>query len=145
MKLFSILILAGLLAFFGFTHRRWEGAAPTVAFDHDFKALGRNAPLKLTVQDAGTGLKHVTIRLKQKDKETVLADDSLDSSPSRIYDVGQLIGEKSKVEEGAAELNITAVDGSLRNFLRGNRSELTKDFQFDLKPPQIEVLSGQHY
>ena len=85
MKLFSILILAGLLAFFGFTHRRWEGAAPTVAFDHDFKALGRNAPLKLTVQDAGTGLKHVTIRLKQKDKEMVLADDSLDSSPSRTY------------------------------------------------------------
>jgi len=145
MKLFSILILAGLLAFFGFTHRRWEGAAPTVAFDHDFKALGRNAPLKLTVQDAGTGLKHVTIRLKQKDKEMVLADDSLDSSPSRTYDVAQLISEKFKAEEGAAALNITASDTSLRNFLRGNRNDVTKDFQFDLNPPRLEVLSAQHY
>src|SRR5712691_12198133 len=115
MKLGSVLlvlILVALLAFFGFTYKRWEGASPTVAFDHDFKALGRNAPLKITVKDAGTGLKHVTIRLKQKDKETVLADDSLDSLPSRTYDVGQLISEKFKAEEGAAALNITASDAS---------------------------------
>src|SRR5215510_3198922 len=98
MKLFSILILAGLLALFGFTHKRWEGSAPTVAFDHDFKALGRNASLKLTVQDAGTGLKHVTIRFKQKDKEAVLVDDTLDSSPAQTYDLAQLMTEKSKIE-----------------------------------------------
>jgi murein DD-endopeptidase MepM/ murein hydrolase activator NlpD len=148
MKLISallILILVAAIGFFGYTHKRWEGASPAIALDHDFKALGRNAPLKLTVQDSGTGLKHVTIRLKQKDKETVLADDSLDSSPSKTYDLGQLIGEKTKVEEGAASLNVTALDASLRNLLRGNRSELTKDFQFDLNPPQLEVLSGQHY
>src|SRR5262245_5391989 len=106
MKLFSILILTAVVAFFAFTHKRWEGSAPTVAFDHDFKALGRNAPLKLTVQDAGTGLKHVTIRLKQKDKETVLVDDSLDSSPSQTYDLAQLMSQKSKIEDGSAQLSI---------------------------------------
>jgi hypothetical protein len=42
----------------------------------------------------------LTFRLKQKDKETVLADESLESSLSKTYDVGQLISEKSKVEEG---------------------------------------------
>ena len=145
MKLFSILILAVVIAFFGFTHKRWEGSAPTVAFDHDFKALGRNASLKLTVQDAGTGLKHVTIRFKQKDKEAVLVDDSLDSSPSQTYDLTQLMSQKSRIEEGPAELSITAVDHSLRNFLRGNRSDVTRNFKFDLNPPQLEVLSGQHY
>src|SRR3954468_22872986 len=102
MKILAILILIIVVAFFVYTHKRWEGAAPTVAFDHDYKALGRDAPLKVTVQDAGTGLKHVTIRFKQKDKETVLADDSLDSSPSKTYDLGQLIKDKFKVEEGTA-------------------------------------------
>ena len=140
-----ILILIAVVAFFAYTYKRWEGTAPTVAFDRDFKALGRNAPFKVTVQDAGTGLKHVIIRFKQKDKETVLADDSLVSLPSKTYDVSQLISDKSKAEEGPAALNITVSDASLRNFLRGNRSDVTKDFQFDLNPPQLEVLSGQHY
>ena len=54
-----ILILIAVVAFFAYTYKRWEGTAPTVAFDRDFKALGRNAPFKVTVQDAGTGLKHV--------------------------------------------------------------------------------------
>jgi murein DD-endopeptidase MepM/ murein hydrolase activator NlpD len=145
MKLFSILILALVIAFFGFTHKRWEGSAPNVAFDHEPKALGRNASLKLTVQDVGTGLKHVTIRFKQKDKDALLVDDSLDSSPSQTYDLMQLMSQKSKIEEGPAELSVTAVDHSLRNFLRGNRSDVTRDFKFDLSPPQLEVLSGQHY
>jgi murein DD-endopeptidase MepM/ murein hydrolase activator NlpD len=145
MKILAILILIIVVAFFVYTHKRWEGAAPTVAFDHDYKALGRDAPLKVTVQDAGTGLKHVTIRFKQKDKETVLADDSLDSSPSKTYGLGQLIKDKFKVEEGTAGLNITASDGSLRHLMRGNRTEVTKDLVFDLNPPRLEVLSAQHY
>src|SRR5678816_3351458 len=135
MKLGSVLlvlILIAVITFFGYTYKRWEGTAPTVAFDRDFKALGRNAPFKVTVQDAGTGLKHVTIRFKQKDKETVLADDSLGSLPSKTYDVAQLISEKSKVEEGPAALSITVFDASLRNFLRGNQSDVAKDFRFDL-------------
>jgi murein DD-endopeptidase MepM/ murein hydrolase activator NlpD len=144
-SLLLVLLLIAVVTFFGFTYKRWEGASPTVAFDRDFKALGRNAPLKVTVQDAGTGLKHVTIRFKQKDQETVLADDLLDSLPSKTYDLGQLLSEKSKVEEGPAALNITLFDGSLRNFLRGNRSDVAKDFRFDLNPPRLEVLSAQHY
>jgi hypothetical protein len=149
MKLFSVLVFLMLIAvvvFFGFTYKRWEGAAPVVSFDRDFKTLGRNAPVKVTVQDAGTGLKHITVKLKQKDKETVLADDSLESSTSpKTYDVGRLISEKSKVEEGPAALNITVADASLRNFRRGNQTDVTKEFRFDLNPPQLEVLSAQHY
>jgi murein DD-endopeptidase MepM/ murein hydrolase activator NlpD len=75
----------------------------------------------------------------------VLADDPLDSSPSQTYDLAKLINEKSKIEDGPAQLSITAVDHSLRNFLRGNRNDVTRDFKFDLNPPQLEVLSGQHY
>lgn len=143
-----VLIVVILLAFFGATYKRWEGSGPEVAFDRDFKALGRDAGLKLTVHDSGTGLKHVTIRLKQKDQEVVLADESFDQSGSDVpktWDVGKLITQKSKVQEGPASLSVNASDHAFRHFFRGNRNDITKDFQFDLNPPQLEVLSGQHY
>jgi murein DD-endopeptidase MepM/ murein hydrolase activator NlpD len=141
------LVLVILLASFGRTYKRWEGGAPEITLDRDFKALGRNAPLTLTIQDSGVGLKQVTIRLKQKEQETVLTDESLELSSSarlKTYDVGKLI-EHSKIQEGEAILTVTASDHAYRNFLNGNRTELTKNFEFDLSPPRLEVLDGQHY
>jgi murein DD-endopeptidase MepM/ murein hydrolase activator NlpD len=142
------LFLVILLATFTGACDRMEGQAPSVAFTRDFKALGRTPSLSVTVADSGTGLKHVTIRLKQNDQNVVLADESFDKSSapkSKQYDVGKLIVDKYKVHEGPASLTVSASDYALRNFLRGNQLDLVKDFQFSLTPPQLEVLSGQHY
>jgi murein DD-endopeptidase MepM/ murein hydrolase activator NlpD len=139
-----LLILIGL----GLTYRRWEGQPPRVMFDHDFNALGHSPSLNVTVEDPETGLKHVTIRLKQKDQDVVLADESFARSAaakSKSYDVGKLIADKYKPDSGPATLSVEADDYSLRNFLRGNRADLHKDFAFHLQPPRLEVLSGQHY
>jgi len=142
------LVLVILLAALVVTYKRWEGHAPEAAFDRDFKALGRAPSVGLTVQDSGTGLRHVTILLKTKDQSLVLADDSFDrpgAEKSKTYDVGKLIAEKYAIRDGPATLDISVSDYALRNFLRGNRTLLSKDFEFDIKPPQLEVLSGQHY
>ncbi len=130
----------------GLTYSRWEGQPPQITFNRDFKALGRTPSLAVTVQDPGTGLKHVTIHLKQKDNDVVLADESLNKDKSaKTYDVGKLIADKYKVEEGPATLTVIATDSALRNFLQGNRSDVTKDFAFHVNPPKLEVLEGQHY
>src|SRR5439155_10813781 len=50
-----------------------------------------------------------------------------------------------KPQAGPATLTITASDYALRNFLRGNETDVTKDFAFRLQPPRLEVISGQHY
>ena len=140
-----LIVLAVIgVAFFGFTYRQWEGYAPDVEFDRDFKALGRDAALKLTIHDRGTGVNNVTIRLKQNNQDVVLIDESILQS-SKLYDIGQLIKEKSKITEGPATLTVSASDHSYRNFFRGNRTGVTKDFQFDVAPPRLEVLTGQHY
>ena len=76
----SGLIVLVLLVTFALTMKRWEGQAPRVAFDREFKALGRSPRLSLKVEDFETGLKHVRIRLRQKNQEVVLADDSFDRS-----------------------------------------------------------------
>jgi murein DD-endopeptidase MepM/ murein hydrolase activator NlpD len=147
-KLLSRFVLVGLLTTFAAACSRMEGQAPTAAFNREFKALGRTPSLSLTVQDAGTGLRNVTIRLKQKDQDVVLADDSFDkaaATKSKTYDVGKLIADKYKIQSGAATLSVSASDYAFRNFLKGNQTGIAKDFQFNLDPPKLEVLSGQHY
>jgi murein DD-endopeptidase MepM/ murein hydrolase activator NlpD len=127
---------------------RTEGQPPGVAFDREFKALGKTPSLNLTVTDSGTGLRQVTIRVKQQAQEVVLSDESFEKSTApktKTYDVGKLIVEKHKMQDGPASLIVVTTDYSVRSFLKGNQTELKKDFQFSLTPPQLEVLSGQHY
>jgi murein DD-endopeptidase MepM/ murein hydrolase activator NlpD len=148
MKALIILVLFVVVigvAAVGVTHARWEGEPPQILFNRDFKSLGRTPTVGLTIQDAGTGLKHVSIHLKQKDQDVVLADDALNKEKTKSYDVGKLIADKFKMEDGPASLSVTASDNSLRNFFAGNRADVTKDFTFSIKPPQLEVLEGQHY
>ena len=141
-------IVLVLLTTFALTVKRWEGQAPRVTFDREFKAMGRSPTLNLKVEDPESGLRHVSIRLKQKDQEVLLADDSFDragAEKSKTYDIGKLIAAKFRSESGPASLNVVAVDYALRNFLKGNRTDVTKDFAFQVQPPRLEVLSGQHY
>src|SRR5436309_1196926 len=89
-----VLVWVILLASFAVTYKRWEGRAPEVAFNRDFKTLGRSPSLGWTVQDSGTGLKHVTILLKTKDQALVLADESFErqrAEKSKTYDIAKLI------------------------------------------------------
>jgi murein DD-endopeptidase MepM/ murein hydrolase activator NlpD len=138
------------------TYTRWEGRAPQLTFDHDFKALGRHPALNLKVEDAETGIHRLSVQLRQKDQQATLVDEKL-PGPSvfrfwasgsikvRQIDLGTLISTNFKAQEGPATLAITVSDHSLRNFFRGNRVELQKEFVFDLYPPRLEVLSSQHY
>ena len=145
MKVIVGLLVLILAVTVGSTYKRWEGEAPEIAFSREFKALGRTPSIGLTVQDAGTGLKHLTIRLKQKDQEVVLADEPLNKDKAKTYDVGKLIVDKYKIQEGPASLNVSVSDYALRNFLNGNKTDVTKDFVFHINPPKLEVLEGQHY
>jgi murein DD-endopeptidase MepM/ murein hydrolase activator NlpD len=145
-KTLAVLVFVTVLAFFGWTYKRWEGQAPQITFDRDLKAMGRNPALGLNVEDAGTGLKVVTIHLKQKGNDVVLLDESYGvPEPVKKYDIGKLIADHAKLEEGPASITVTASDASLRSFLKGNHSEATKDFVVDVTPPQLEILSDMHY
>src|SRR5687768_9638638 len=140
------LVAAFLIVFIGMTWKRWEWQAPQVSFDRDFKTLSRSPALNVKVEDAGNELKHVTIRLKQKDQEVVLADESFAAAEkTKSYDIGKLVAEKFKIQEGPATIVVHATDNALGNLLRGNTGEVTREFAFDIAPPRLELLSGQHY
>src|SRR6516162_268237 len=144
MRVLVRLVILVLVAFFAVACSRIEGDAPVVSFDREFKALGNSPSLQMTVADSGTGLGHVAIHLKQKDQDVVLADETFDrkSSPkTKTYDIGKLMVDKYKIQDGPATLTVVATDHALRNFLKGNQAQATKDFQFSVTPPQLEVVS----
>jgi hypothetical protein len=148
MKVVAVLVLliaALSIIAVGVTYSKWGATPPQITFNRDFKVLGRAPALTVKVEDPASGLKHVSIHLKQKDQDIALADDSLNKDKSKSYDVGKLIAEKYKIEDGPATLSISATDNSMRNFFRGNQTEIAKDFTFITKPPTLQVLEGQHY
>jgi len=150
--LIIVLILAGVVA----SWRRWEGAPPVVRLNRDFKTLGRKPALSMDVQDPGSGLKAISVTLRQKDQAVNLVDEQYpgpefltfwkigDRTP-KTFDLGKLIAEKYKVQDGPATLEISASDHSFRSFFHGNHFEEHHDFAFDLYPPRLEVFSDQHY
>lgn len=140
-----IVVLGVAIGLIGLNFTRWEASPPDVAFDREFKSLGKDPALNLSVADAGSGLSHVTVRIKQKDNEVVLVDEALNNEPSRNYDLGKLLAGNAKVAEGPATLTVTAVDHALLRFFTANRAEVAREFNFDVTPPMLEVFSGQHY
>lgn len=139
--LVALLLLAGV----GLTYNRWEGQPPQITFDKTFTSLGRTPAVQVKVEDAGTGLRQLSIHLKQKDKDTILADESFPKAPaekSMVYDLGKLISAKGQMVDGPATLEIHARDYAL---VRGNVADSVQSFTFDTSPPVLEVLSGQHY
>jgi murein DD-endopeptidase MepM/ murein hydrolase activator NlpD len=124
-----------------------ETQPPTATFNREFNTLGRAPTLNVTVADLGAGLKQVTIHLKQKDQDVVLSDETFDkaSAPkSKVYDVGKLIADKFKMQDGDATLTVDAADQAL-GIRSGNKAQVVKAFKFNITPPRLEVLSGQHY
>jgi len=151
-----VLATTFLILFFALSFKRWEGQPPHIRFDRDFKSLAKLPNLSLQIEDVGVGLSHVNILLKQKDQIVTLVDQHYQApslftfwssvgQKSATFDLGHLIVEKYKIQEGPATIVVSASDNAWRNFWRGNQTRLEKDFAFDLYPPRLEVLSGQHY
>jgi len=150
--LVSLVLIGGVVVSF----QRWEGQPPTMRFDREFKSLGRKPPLSVQIEDAGNGLNHTSVSLKQKDQLVSLFEESY-PGPSLLafwrvgekkavtIEVGKLMSEKYKVQDGPATLLVTASDHSWRGFFGGNQAQLQRDFVFDIYPPRLEVLSSQHY
>src|SRR5262245_24854167 len=136
-----IVVIVGLVAW---TFKRWEGQAPKITLDRQLKAVDKNPQRNVSVTDAGSGLDHVTVRLKQKESEVVLVDEALQQAPSKAYDVGKML-EQQKLEAGPATLTIQAVDHALLRFFSGNSASVESSFTFDVTPPTLEVFYAQNY
>ena len=152
--IFIVLVLVGIVGMGFFSFRRWEGTPPVLKFDREISVLGRKPVMKMQVEDYGMGLASIQVVLRQNQQRVVLVEDSFPGSgvwfwksgpvQSKEFDLGALIAAKFKVQQGPATLEIETRDHAWRDWLSGNRTSISKEFQFKLAPPRIEVLSSQH-
>ena len=135
-------------------------AAPAIEIEGKVKGIGLNTPIKLQVRDARHDIKTVVVEVRQNGKafEVPVAGIALmlpqapwwrfwSGRPESRWTATAEVGRKTipELQEGRATLYIAAVNDSWGRFFRGGKSEVSMDLPVRFAPPQVEVLTAQHY
>ena len=132
---------------------RWGDATPPrITLVEPFAQAGPTTPLVLHVEDAGTGLQEVTVRLVQNLESYTLAQEefpaqsplSIGGSTQPAFDLSLIpFGDDTiPKRRGQVKLVIAARDYSWRGFFEGNWARIEQDVAVKFTPPRLEVLSA---
>ena len=133
------ILIAGLVAGMIYLRPRFESQPPQVRVTPDSDVIG-NAPLEISVTDAGAGLKSLSITLG----EAGLAAEQF-PVPVGEKKVSVSLAKVAGVKEGKATLRIEARDASLWGWFKGNAALVQKDITIDLTPPTVELIADDRY
>ena len=103
------------------------------------------------VSDPQSGLKWSRVELESNGQKTVLASEEYPAASwrkSTVLDTTLTVPVKAAelgLKEGPATLRVFADDYSWMRFVRTERPLLEQPITIDLTPPNVEVLSTQHY
>lgn len=135
-------------------------AAPTIQLKGELRAIGQSTPVIFEVRDARHRVKSVLVEIRQDDRSFTMPFSGMKLSGrasvgwkfwSRVggdnWTCNARVGRKEipDLREGRATLHITATNDSWGRFFRGGRSELWLDLPVRFVPPQVQVLTFQHY
>jgi murein DD-endopeptidase MepM/ murein hydrolase activator NlpD len=143
---FTVLLLIIIAALAGGAYYfapRFERSAPRITLTPDTDVLGV-APLEIVVSDQGAGLKSVTATLSVAGADHNLA---LEQYPEALAEK-KITVAASKIgglKEGPAVLRVTARDGSLWRFFKGNETMVQKNLTIDVTPPTVELIADDRY
>jgi len=146
----ALAIVAGYIALVGFI--RWgDDTPPSITLAQPFEVVGPTTPLSIHIEDEGTGLQEISIRLVQNLENYILAEErftshgalSLDGGTRHMYDFDIVpFGDDTiPKRRGPATLIISARDYSWRGFFEGNWARLNQDFTVKFTPPKLESLA----
>jgi murein DD-endopeptidase MepM/ murein hydrolase activator NlpD len=149
LRLWIALIVLGAGAYFGAIKFEWS--RPTARLRHPVEYIGRQGEIPLDVSDWGTGLASVEVSIEAAGTRYQLLSETYPSTSWR----GSGVHEKSftlsvsprdaKMPEGPATLLVAARDGSWLNYLVSRPPALSQPVTIDYTPPNVEVLTTQHY
>ena len=138
-----LIVVAGLAVGGYYFAPRFEREAPKIALTPDADVLGV-APLEILVTDAGAGLKSVTATLSAGGTEHSLAAEQY-ADPVKEKKLTLAPSKVGGLKEGPAVLRISARDGSLWGFFKGNETVVQKNLTIDLTPPSLELIADDRY
>lgn len=139
-----LIVFVALLGGAYYLAPRFERDAPQVKFPADSDVLGL-APMEVVVTDQGAGLKSLTATLSVGGAErTVVSEQFAPAVGEKKFNV-ELSPKIAGVKEGPAILRISARDGSLWQFFRGNETVIEKSITIDVTPPTVELIADDRY
>jgi len=144
MILVPLIFIIGLLGTAYYLAPRFEWDAPQIKLARDSDVLGL-APLEIVVTDQGAGLKSVTATLSSGGSEHTLASEQYAQPMTEKKITVALSSKLAGVKEGPAVLRVSARDGSLWNFFRGNETVIQKNLTIDITPPTLELIADDRY
>jgi len=152
--LFLIIFLAVVVPVGWILFCKYEGDVPSADIRLPSPYLKQSYEINMTATDKGTGLRHVTVSLVQKDNEKVLLDKpypsasvlSLFSDEQTLSDTFAIPVETRKygMSDGQAVIRIVVTDHAWRKWAKGNRFYQERPVVIDTVPPRIQVLTSQH-
>jgi murein DD-endopeptidase MepM/ murein hydrolase activator NlpD len=140
-----LILLVALLGAGGyFLVPRFEWHKPQVKITPDTEAIGL-APLNIEVIEQGSGLKSFSVTLNAGGTDFSLVSEQYDQPVMQKKFPVALSGKLSGLKEGPATLRVSAKDGSLWNFFRGNEAIVQKSLTIDITPPTLELVADDRY
>lgn len=153
-KVLLIVISLGLIAtYLGLIgNARWgDSTPPEIFLEQPFALVGPTTPLVVRIQDHGTGLRDVSIRIIHNLETYVLADQTFPSEGWLSVEGGKehefyfenipYANSELPRRQGQAQLIVTARDYSWRNLFEGNGHRIEEKFTPQFTPPRLELLS----
>jgi len=131
--------------------------APHVRVMRPISGIGQNTQITLEARDSKHNVKLVAIELLQEGRSIHRMEKRMNVRPSRrcrfwkrrdsVLTWTAPVGRSSvpEIKEGRATLHLTATNDSWGHFFRGGRSELSLNLPVRFMPPQVQVLTTQHY
>ena len=132
-----VLVVGGVAA--AYYYLEWE--KPKISLDKPFDSIGKQRDVTITVRDARSGIRKVSVTLIQEDKEYVVASEDVPAKGVFEKSLTVRIAPRTlKLKDGEALFQVKAVDYSpLKNTTR-----LEAKVAIDSVPPRVALLTRAH-
>ncbi|MGE5326351.1 MAG: hypothetical protein ACM3NO_04880, partial [Deltaproteobacteria bacterium] len=152
----AILIIAIVLVLW----KALSTQAPAIQLAGKVKGIGQSTTLQFDVSDPRHRVKSVKVELLQGDKtfDVPTHETSFGEGPppwwkfwARAREYSMSVSAMANhnmipgLQEGRATVHVTALNDSWGRFFRGGKNERVYEFPVRFRPPQVEVLTTQHY
>lgn len=143
LTIFLVFIVIALVGGGFYLAPRFERQAPQVTLEPERDVLG-TGPVEIVVRDQGAGLKSLNATLSVAGTEHSLAAEQY-AEPANEKRITLAASKIRGLKEGPAVLKITARDGSMWGWFKGNETLVEKKLTIDITPPTLELIADDRY
>lgn len=153
---FLLVILAAIVL--GLVLKLSSREAPTITLVNPPKGLGQKSQLAITASDSRHNLKLVSVEVIQNGQVIRQSSEVIPAVPHHIWKFWSprpvsatswnvLVGREviPELKEGRATVRVTALNNSWGRFFRSGQTVTELELPVRFMPPQISVMTTQHY